>query len=50
MGLRLVGMVLSGSFGILIHRMGKSSNAGHVEVAYVLDMELVKGFCNIARN
>ena len=33
MVLGLVGLVMSGSIGLLSHRLGQSSNAGHVEVS-----------------
>ena len=40
MGIVFVGMVLYVRIGLLIHRMGKSSHAGNVEVAYVSDVEI----------
>ena len=36
MGLMLVGLVLYGRIGLLNHRLGKSSHAENVKVAYVL--------------
>ena len=39
MGLGFVGPVRSELIGIWSHSMGRSINAGHVEVTWVLDVE-----------
>ena len=39
MGKGSVGLVMFGRIGLLSYRMGQSSDAGHVEVALVSDVE-----------